>query len=377
MSAIELRQVSKVFSGGVPALVDVNLVVRPAERLAVLGPSGSGKSTLLRILAGLESPTAGEVWIGGHPGVELAPRARDVAMVFQNPTAYPHLSVFENLAFGLRARRFHRDEIRQRVTETAEALGLTSLLNRKPSALSGGQRQRVAIGRAIARRPALLLLDEPFSSLDAPLRASLRAQLIELQGTIGFTMIHVTHDQAEAMALGDRVAVVDRGRIIQVGSPLEIYDRPANLAVARFLGAPPMNLLPCALEPTSKGVRLRISGTHGEPITEVDAGTPWLAPLSNRGPGPFELGLRPENARIVSEAGSVDPSRPTVPAELHRIEPLGHETLAFLTIGPHPFAVRCPPLQPLKIRQRHWLQLDLNRAAWFDPVQGHRIDGTA
>ena len=228
---------------GSPRARFARLSIPEGERVVVLGPSGSGKTTLLRLIAGLETPDAGTVSIAGRDMQRIPPHRRDVAMVFQTPALYPHLNVFDNLAFGLKARRIARAERGRRVREVADILGIGRLLNRRTWELSGGERQRVALGRAVARRPAVLLLDEPFSSLDEPLRAALRAEVVELHRRFGSTLVHVTHDQAEAMSLGQRLAVLHQGRLMQLGSPREIYERPAHRFVAAFVGNPGMNIL--------------------------------------------------------------------------------------------------------------------------------------
>jgi multiple sugar transport system ATP-binding protein len=243
MAEVILENVSKVFTGGVRAVCDASLTVQDKEFVVLVGPSGCGKTTLLRLIAGLEAPTDGKIYIDGRLVNDVAPKDRDVAMVFQNYALYPHMTVYENMAFGLRNRGYSKAEMRSRVQETAEMLDITRLLDRKPKALSGGERQRVAVGRAIVRKPKVFLLDEPLSNLDAKLRTSARAEVEQFQKRIGTTTIYVTHDQVEAMAMGDRVVVMDKGRVRQIGTPAEVYDEPADTFVATFLGSPPMNLV--------------------------------------------------------------------------------------------------------------------------------------
>jgi ABC-type sugar transport system ATPase subunit len=244
MAPVVFHQVSKEFPGGTTAVDALDLEIPDGELMVLVGPSGCGKSTALRMIAGLEQPSSGRITIGERDMAGLSPGARDVAMVFQSYALYPHMSVRDNLAFPLRRRRMDKDEIGRRVTEMAEMLELGDLLKRKPAQLSGGQRQRVAMGRALIREPVAFLLDEPLSNLDAKLRTELRAELKRLHRRLGTTMVYVTHDQIEAMTLGDRIAVMNRGRLQQVGSPDEIYRRPCNLFVGRFVGSPAMNLLP-------------------------------------------------------------------------------------------------------------------------------------
>ena len=238
MAEIELRSITKVFPGDVVAIDDVSLDIGDGEFIALVGPSGCGKSTLLRAIAGLEEVTAGEIRIGGRDVTDLAPRHRDIAMVFQSYALYPHMSVRQNLGYGLKVRRMAKADIRGRVDEIAELLGLTELLERKPAQLSGGQRQRVAMGRAIVRQPQAFLMDEPLSNLDAKLRVGMRASLAQLHQQLGVTTVYVTHDQVEAMTLGQRVAVMRDGHILQVDTPQALYEQPRDLFVAGFIGSP-------------------------------------------------------------------------------------------------------------------------------------------
>jgi len=256
VGAIRLDHVSKLFPGGVVAVDDVELEIGDGEFMVLVGPSGCGKSTLLRMIAGLEAVSGGSVWIGDRDVTELAPRARDIAMVFQNYALYPHMRVWDNLAFALRLRRTPRDAMREKVGSVAGTLGLAELTERKPGALSGGQRQRVAIGRAMVREPAAYLMDEPLSNLDAKLRVGMRAELARLHDRLGTTTVYVTHDQIEAMTLGDRVAVLRDGRVQQCDTPETLFERPSNLFVAAFIGSPAMNLVPAEVV----GGRLRFAG---------------------------------------------------------------------------------------------------------------------
>ena len=243
MAEVILENVSKVFTGGVHAVRDASLTVKDKEFVVLVGPSGCGKTTLLRLIAGLEAPTAGAISIDGRLVNDVAPKDRDVAMVFQNYALYPHMTVYQNLEFGLRRRGYAKEEIRRRVQEAAEMLDIARLLERKPKALSGGERQRVAVGRAIVRKPKVFLLDEPLSNLDAKLRVAMRAELVRLHQRLQTSMVYVTHDQAEAMTMGDRIAVLDHGVIQQVADPLTLYDEPVNQFVAGFVGTPPTNFV--------------------------------------------------------------------------------------------------------------------------------------
>jgi ABC-type sugar transport system ATPase subunit len=260
MASITLEHVGKTYPNGHVAARYLNLAIRDGELLVLVGPSGSGKSTVLRLIAGLERPTSGRILIDGEDVTDIPPERRDLAMVFQSYALYPHKSVRENLAFGLRVRRLAAPEIRERVLRVAATLGIASLLDRKPAQLSGGQRQRVALGRAIVREPRAFLLDEPLSNLDPLLRWDTRTELVLLHRRLGATMVHVTHDQEEAMTLGSRVAVMCDGRLEQVGTPLEIFQCPANVFVATFFGSPAMNVWRCRWTPTATGIRLARSG---------------------------------------------------------------------------------------------------------------------
>ncbi|HET7619314.1 MAG TPA: ABC transporter ATP-binding protein [Vicinamibacterales bacterium] len=303
MASIELQAIGKVFPGsGAAAIRDVSLTIANGERLVLVGPSGSGKSTLLRIIAGLEMPSAGRVLIGGSDVTDVPPEQRDLAMVFQSYALYPHKTVRGNLAFGLRMRRVAAPEIERRVRQAAAALGLEPLLDRMPSQLSGGQRQRVAVGRALVRDPQAFLFDEPLSNLDPQLRGETRAELIDLHSRLRATMVYVTHDQEEAMTLGQRIAILNDGRIEQVGPPQALYERPASLFVARFLGTPPMNVVDAASFPA------------------LARGLPQHA---------ASIGFRPHEVRLTSVA-----ERHEVTGTIELVEPLGHAQIVHVRVDP-------------------------------------------
>ena len=357
MAEVRLEGVSRIFPGGAVGVREVELTAEDSELLVLVGPSGSGKSTLLRIVAGLEEPTAGRVWIGGKDVTALPPQRRNVAMVFQSYALYPHKSVRENLAFGLRARGTPGEEIAARVADVAEALGIGPLLDRRPAQLSGGQRQRVALGRAIVREPHAFLLDEPLSNLDPALRIETRAELARLQRRIEATMLYVTHDQEEAMTLGHRVAVVNDGRILQIAPPMTLYREPANLFVAGFLGSPPMNLIRGAAREDggfeAAGVelaRVRPPGRAGEPLV---------------------LGVRPHEVRCASGGEGDGPE-----ALVELVEPLGSQTILHLALvggdaaGPLT-AVVTPEGAPAH-GERVRIHLPEERLHWFDG-RGERI----
>lgn len=262
MAEIILNKVSKIFPPDVVAVEDVDLQIRDGEFLVLLGPSGCGKSTTLRMIAGLEQITSGKLFIGGSPMTNVDPADRDLAIVFQNYALYPHMSVAGNLAFGLKLRGFPRSEIEQRIAQTAKMLGIGDLLNRKPRELSGGQQQRVALGRALVRDPVAFLLDEPLSNLDAKLRANMRTELVKLHNQLGRTIVHVTHDQVEALTMGERICIMRGGRVIQTGAPMEVYRNPADTFVAGFLASPPMNLVDARLVAEGNGLAVALDGVR-------------------------------------------------------------------------------------------------------------------
>jgi len=315
VATIDLDRVTKVYGNGFVAVRDVSLTIGDGEFIVLVGPSGCGKSTLLRMVAGLEEVTAGEVRIDGVDVTDLAPRHRDIAMVFQSYALYPHMTVRENMGYGLKVRRAPKTEARRRVEEVAGMLGLTELLERKPAQLSGGQRQRVAMGRAIVREPRAFLMDEPLSNLDAKLRVGMRASLAELHARLGVTTIYVTHDQTEAMTLGQRVAVMRDGHIVQVDEPQALYARPQDVFVAAFIGSPSMNLV----EATVDGGLVRFGG-HALPLD------PSRRPS---GEGPVVLGMRPE---AFEDAALADPSLPRIDVHVDVLEQLGADTHAFFRI---------------------------------------------
>ncbi len=316
MADIRLENVSKVYPSGVKAVEGVSLHIRDGEFMILLGPSGCGKSTTLRMIAGLESISSGEIHIKGQLANDIDPRDRNLAFVFQNYALYPHMTVAANLSFGLRLRHAPQDEITRRVADAAALLGIESLLDRKPSALSGGQRQRVALGRALVRDPVAFLLDEPLSNLDAKLRAGMRRELVKLHRTLGRTIVHVTHDQVEAMTMGERICIMNEGRIVQVGSPLEVYRNPANLFVAGFLASPPMNLLKARVDLSGSQPMLRC-GQLSLPVSNGYATDSMPATGA-----PIVLGIRPEDIYDREIPGGIP-----IEVRIIAIESLGPETV--------------------------------------------------
>jgi multiple sugar transport system ATP-binding protein len=322
--------VGKVYPEGSRAVEDLNLEIADGEFMVLVGPSGCGKTTALRMVAGLEDISEGEICIGGRTVNLLEPRKRDVAMVFQNYALYPHMSVFDNIAFPLRTQRMRKSEITERVQQTAGILGLRELLQRRPRTLSGGQRQRVAMGRAIIRQPKVFLMDEPLSNLDAKLRVQMRAEIAELQRELGTTTIYVTHDQVEALTMGTRIAVMRKGVLQQVGPPQLVYDKPTNLFVATFIGAPPMNLFRARLEQSSGGMSCVIRNQRLRVPEAVSSVLPGLAAYVGRD---VAVGLRPEHlTEAAHDGGEVG----ELEGEISIVEALGSEHLVHLRLDADP-----------------------------------------
>ena len=351
MASVTLLGLTKRFASGTPALQDLTLEVSDGEFLVLLGPSGCGKTTALRCIAGLEEPTAGEIRIGPRDVTHLPPGARDVAMVFQNYALYPHLTVRENIALPLEMRRTPEAEVVRRVRQAADRLGLGDLLDRRPAELSGGQRQRVALGRAIVRQPRVFLFDEPLSNLDARLRVEMRAELLTLHRDLGATMIFVTHDQIEAMTMGQRIAVLHEGRLRQVGAPADVYRSPAVAFVAAFVGSPGMNILAGAPEPERKRVVGCGSLRFRMPMNIV---------------GPVQIGIRPEHLTLAEPGGGVGD------ADVRMVEPLGSDTLVHLDAGGSRLVAKVPGIPALAPGTRVGVQVDPANVHLFD-AGGARI----
>lgn len=356
---------------GVTAVKGINLVIEDREFMVLVGPSGCGKSTTLRMIAGLEEISAGSIAIDGKVVNQVLPKDRDIAMVFQNYALYPHMSVYENMAFGLKLRKFPKAEIQARVGEAASMLGLEPYLDRKPKALSGGQRQRVAVGRAIVRKPKVFLFDEPLSNLDAKMRVSTRTEISKLHTRLGATMIYVTHDQVEAMTMGDRICVMKDGDIMQVAEPLTLYNQPANLFVAGFIGSPPMNLFKGTIERAGNHLVFVETNPTAAPIrvtlTEV---------LSRKASAfvdkPIVFGIRPENVQDSMTVTQPDPSR-TVEVKVEVSEPMGAETYLYLSTGASSFIARVRPTDRFEVNQRVHVTFDLDQAHLFDPASENAL----
>jgi len=360
MASISFKNLSKTFPDGTQALRGIDLDINQGEFLALVGPSGCGKTTLLRILAGLEQQSAGSVLINERDASTLQPKDRDLAMVFQNYALFPHLSVFENLAFGLKARKRPKEEIEQAVRPVAERLGLSEMLKRKPNELSGGQRQRVALGRLLARNPSIHLLDEPLSNLDANLRASMRNELAQIHQEHQRTTLYVTHDQVEAMTLGKRICVMNEGKIIQVGTPSEIYDQPVHRFVAEFFGSPSINLIDGQIErQTDDKALFTFEGHsfHSPSVQDLPTGS-------------VTLGLRPENLRILPDAHKESSS--SWQAKVKRVEDLGDSRLIHLSLDTCTLTVR-HSVRGLERGMSLAIEPDWERALWFDSTSGNRL----
>ena len=350
MARVALAGVRKIYDNGYVAVDNANFDIADGELMVLVGPSGCGKSTLLRMIAGLETISSGNITIGAKVVNDVPPKERDIAMVFQNYALYPHMSVYDNMAFGLKLRHMTRNEIDTRVRRAADMLGLDPVLQRKPKALSGGQRQRVALGRALVREPAAFLLDEPLSNLDAKLRLQTRAEIARLHQRLKATMVYVTHDQIEAMTLGDRIVVLDAGKVQQIDTPLNLYRKPANKFVAGFIGSPPMNFLDG-----------RITGS-----TFVTTEGALSIPIGDRRPATADritAGIRPEHIAIGSGATFT----------LDLVEPIGNEIFVYATSGPNRVVARVAPREMPPIGSAIELAFDPKQVHYFDIQSGARI----
>jgi len=363
MAEIRLERVSKLFKD-VRAVDDVSLTIRDGEFMVLLGPSGCGKTTLLRSIAGLEQIDGGRVHIGGRDVTNLPPRKRRIAMVFQSYAVFPHMTVFENIAFGLRMAKLPKPEIRQRTEEAAALLHISELLQRYPSQTSGGQRQRIAVARAIAMQPEVLLMDEPLSNLDALLRLEMRAELKRLLIEIGSTTVYVTHDQVEALSMGDRVAIMNGGHLVQVGGPLEVYDSPADRFVGGFIGNPPMNFLEATPERRGSALVARVGDAGDVPVADPPED------FGARVGRPVLLGVRAENIELL-ELGPVDGS---LRGRALVVEPLGSHNLVTVDVAGQLIKATTRPDLAISRDAEVGLRLDVARVRWHDPESGRAFD---
>src|SRR3954453_768383 len=363
MAQVALRKIVKMFEK-TPAVQGIDLDIADREFIVLVGPSGCGKSTTLRMVAGLEEASSGEIYIGDQLVNDVPPKERDIAMVFQNYALYPHMTVFENMSFGLRLRKFPKAEIRERVENAARILDITNLLDRQPKQLSGGQRQRVAMGRAIVRNPKVFLFDEPLSNLDAKLRVQMRAEIKKVHQKVTTTTIYVTHDQVEAMTLADRVVVMNHGRIEQIGTPNELYHQPATRFVAGFIGSPAMNFIPCRLEDIAGKLHIRLTDRISFPLPPERAARYQSVARTEK----LLLGLRPEH--ITEASAHAEPGVENFEAVVDVMEPMGMETLIYFILEGVGVCGRTSPTAGAKAGAPFRLAVDLNNMHLLNEATG-------
>jgi multiple sugar transport system ATP-binding protein len=363
MATVQLKNITKVYDGGVKAVDSVNIDIEDRQFVVLVGPSGCGKSTTLRMVAGLEDITSGELYIDGKLVNDVPPKDRDIAMVFQNYALYPHMTVYDNMAFGLKIRKFPKEEIDQRVREAAKMLEIEELLDRKPKALSGGQRQRVAVGRAIVRQPKVFLFDEPLSNLDAKLRVQMRAEISSLHNRLKATMIYVTHDQVEALTMADVIVVMKFGVIMQIGGPLELYNEPANKFVAGFIGSPPMNFLETVVEADGSDIYVN-EGTFRLKVNAAQK--KLLTPYVGKS---VTFGIRPEDVVFSNTANDGE----TIDGTVSVVEPLGSETHVYIATSKSQVIGKIDPTLVPTPDTKISLIPDMAKAKFFDIDTEHVI----
>ncbi len=361
MARVVLQDITKRF-GNVVAVDNISLDIKDKEFIVLVGPSGCGKSTTLRMVAGLEEITAGTIYIGDNVVNDVPPKDRDIAMVFQNYALYPHMDVYNNMAFGLKLRKFPKNEIDERVKDAARLLGIENLLERKPKALSGGQRQRVAVGRAIVREPKVFLMDEPLSNLDAKLRVQMRAELSKLHNRLQTTIIYVTHDQTEAMTMGDRIVVMKDGHLYQVGAPLDIYNHPDNMFVAGFIGSPAMNFLDVVLRKEGESFVIDAKTFKVNIPAEKAASIKNLGQYVDK---EVVLGIRPEDIEDAKIVGD-DPKFSTIEADVDVTEPMGSEVYVYFSAGENTFIARLDAATDARDGSKLLVGLDMTKIHIFD-----------
>ncbi len=371
MASLSIKNAKKTF-GSTDVLKGVSIEVQSGEFLVLVGPSGCGKSTLLNLIAGLESITSGEIWIADRLMNKVSPKDRDIAMVFQTYALYPNMTIRKNLSFGLETRKTPKDEIEETVDRVAAMLQIEELLDRKPAQLSGGQRQRVAMGRAIARNPAVFLFDEPLSNLDAKLRVEMRTEIKLLHQRINTTIVYVTHDQIEAMTLADRIAIMKDGVFQQLDTPQQVYDNPQNMFVAGFIGSPSMNFIPCRVTKINKdnvGIQLNTGGgnTHSIPVEPGDSD------LNSRIDQTIILGIRPEKIAHGFPDQESNPHIYELNCNVNVVEPTGPDTLVFVTINEKTVTCRIQPTDAKQAGEMMKLMIDMSKAVFFDPKTENRI----
>src|SRR5208282_5600060 len=368
MAQVSIRKVAKMFEGNVQAVKGIDLEIDDQEFVVLVGPSGCGKSTTLRMVAGLEEITSGNIFIDGKRVNDVPPKDRDIAMVFQNYALYPHMTVYKNMAFGLMLRKYPKAEIDQRVRDAAQILGITDeQLQRKPKALSGGQRQRVAVGRAIVRKPKAFLFDEPLSNLDAKMRVQMRAEISKLHDRLKSTMIYVTHDQVEAMTMGDRIVVMKDGIIQQVAEPIDLYNNPKNMFVAGFIGSPPMNFFKGAIEQRPGGLWFFEQASGGSMGFEIRINDDMARKLAAGGYAGKSVvfGSRPEDINDRKHASFAKPDQ-TAAATVEVVEPMGAEIYLYLNTGRHSFVARVNPHEKAEVGQKLDMAFDMRKCHFFD-----------
>ena len=368
MATVSLTNINKVYDGNVHAVIDFNLKIKDKEFIVFVGPSGCGKSTTLRMVAGLEEITSGELYINDRLVNDIAPKDRDIAMVFQSYALYPHMTVFDNMAFGLKLRKIPKEEIEKRVNEAAAILGLEPYLNRRPKALSGGQRQRVALGRAIVRSPKVFLMDEPLSNLDAKLRVQMRSEIAKIHEKVGATTIYVTHDQTEAMTMATRIVIMKDGHIQQIGSPKEVYNFPANIFVGGFIGSPAMNFV------TGRYIdgKFVIEADKTQRRIEVELTDELRANIQGYEGEEVVFGIRPEDIHI---DGPIVERYPNSQADIECdvVELLGHELILYGYLNGQRITVKTSAIHDIQVHDKVRLTFDLNKAHFFDPTTTNRL----
>lgn len=363
MAKVVLENVYKFYPGHIPAVQDASLEIQDQEFVVLVGPSGCGKSTTLRMIAGLEEISKGNIYIDGKKINEVPPKDRDLAMVFQNYALYPHMTVYKNMAFGLKLRRYPKDEIEKRVHHAAEMLDIKDLIHRRPKALSGGQRQRVAVGRAIVRKPKAFLFDEPLSNLDAKMRVQMRTEISKLHGRLSSTMIYVTHDQVEAMTMGDRIVVMKDGIIQQVATPMNLYNQPANQFVASFIGSPPMNLFQGCIVEKKNGLVFD-EGHFSICIEDIHRSI-----LTSYTGKEIVFGIRPEDLYDASGVSNANLDN-QIKARVEVVEPMGAEVFLYLNTGTHSFVARMDAHEKECRGQELTLSLNIKKSHFFDKETG-------
>jgi multiple sugar transport system ATP-binding protein len=368
MAEVKLVNINKVYEAGYKAVNDLSIEIKDKEFLVLVGPSGCGKSTTLRMIAGLEDITSGELYINGKLVNNISPKDRDIAMVFQNYALYPHMTVYENMAFGLKLRKFPKEEIKNRVMEAANVLELEEFLNRKPKALSGGQRQRVALGRAIVRKPKVFLFDEPLSNLDAKLRVQMRTEISKLHKRFDATIIYVTHDQIEAMTMGDRIVVMKDGNVQQIDSPLTLYNRPQNKFVAGFIGSPSMNFLKGKVTPNDN-----LKFVNEKKALRFCFNDEQKNRLSNHIGKEIWIGIRPEDI-LDSITKLDDKNYIAVTATLEVVEPMGNEIFLYFNLEGNQFISRIPARQKPNPKEDFTFYFDIAKLHFFDNETERRIE---